>query len=377
MLKYIKYFIPVCTGSLAIYIFLMGEYYPTIVGDLLFPRDLEVQKFSHPFLLNLSLYMNFPILFLLVLLVVSFFSSDLPIWYINIWETKFNIHFMQIKESFNIFDKISLIMQTTLSICILGTVPAHELTHRKRNKLDMFIGNWLLAFTWDCAFAIEHVYGHHKYVCLPEDPASAKRGENVYLFIVKGIVKEHIAAWKIEINRMKRQNINFIGLKNRMIIGYFRSLVITMIILIFGGVYGMLFFLLCSLLGKCLLEAINYIEHYGLVREMGKPVCMRHSWNSNHFLSSIYLYNVTRHSDHHRVSNLKYWELNPIDVNAPNLPYGYLSMLFLLLLTPYLYHRIMAKKIIYWDLNYASDEEKRIAEIQNFNSGIAMLKNNY
>ena len=80
-------------------------------------------------------------------------------------------------------DKFALIFQTTLSIGILGTVPGHELTHRKKNKFDMFIGNWLLAFSWDCTFAIEHVYGHHRDVCLDEDPASAKRGENIYLFI--------------------------------------------------------------------------------------------------------------------------------------------------------------------------------------------------
>ena len=45
----------------------------------------------------------------------------------------------------------------------------------------MFVGNWLLAFSWDCTFAIEHVYGHHKNVGFPEDPATGKRGENIYL----------------------------------------------------------------------------------------------------------------------------------------------------------------------------------------------------
>ena len=35
------------------------------------------------------------------------------------------------------------------------------------------------------------------------------------------------------------------------------------------------------------------------------------------------------------------------------MPYGYLSMLYLAIFLPYVYHRIMAKEIIDWDLNYA------------------------
>jgi len=213
---------------------------------------------------------------------------------------------------------------------MLGIVTGHELTHRKNNEFDMFVGNWLLAFSWDCTFAIEHVYAHHKNVCLPEDPATGKRGENIYLFILKAIVKEQVGGWKIEINRLKRNGVNSLSFHNRMIIGYLRSLMITMIAFIIGGVNGIFCFLLCALLAKSFLEAINYTEHYGLVRERGKPIRMRHSWNSNHLLSSLYLCNVTRHSDHHRTSILKFWELNPCDDSAPTLPYGYLGMLYLL-----------------------------------------------
>ena len=95
----------------------------------------------------------------------------------------FNIDIMSSKNSLNFLDKFSLIVLSALFIGIMGTVPAHELTHRKRSRFDMFFGNWLLSLSWDCAFAIEHVYGHHKNVCLKIDPASAKRGENIYKFI--------------------------------------------------------------------------------------------------------------------------------------------------------------------------------------------------
>ena len=158
-----------------------------------------------------------------------------------------------------------------------------------------------------------------------------------------------------------------------MVVGYLRSLSITIIAFIIGGGTGMFCFLFCAFLGKSFLEAINYTEHYGLVRERGKPVHMRHSWNSNHCLSSLYLCNVTRHSDHHRTANLKFWELDPCPSTAPTLPYGYLGMLYLSLVTPFLYHKIMANKLVQWDEIYANEQEKQIATIQNKNSGIPIL----
>ena len=384
MLKYLKYFIPGFTGIITIITFLMGEYYPTffligfslfiIIGDVIFPRDKEIQQFSYPSLLNLSIYVNLPILFFLVLLVVSIFSNSLPQWYIDIFNSYIYIDFIQIKNSFNLIDKVSIIIQTFLIGGAMSIAGGHELAHRKKNKFDMFVGNWLLAFSWDCTFAIEHVYGHHKNVCLPEDPATGKRGENIYLFILKAIVKEQVGGWKIEINRLKRKGVNSFSFHNRMIIGYLRSLTITILAFTFGGITGMLTVLLVALLSKSSLEAINFVEHYGLVRERGKPVRMRHSWNSNHFFSSIYLYNVTRHSDHHRASIIKFWELNPCDESAPTLPYGYLGMLYLVLIAPFMYQRIMEKELISWDLNYANAEERKLASIQNVSSRIRDLK---
>ncbi len=356
------------TGILFIIFILMGQNYPTyffiawslflFIGDYLLPRDKEIQQFSFPEILNLSIYINLPILFCLTFLVISIFSNESPNWYIEVLHSMLNIDFVQIVGSFTPLDKVSIILQTTLLIGILGTVPGHELTHRKQNKFDMFIGNWMLAFSWDCTFAIEHVYGHHKDVCLEEDPASAKRGENIYLFVIRASALEQLSGWRLEAERLKRRNHKFLSIHNRMLIGYSRSLMITLLAFIFGGPTGMITFILCAIIAKLYLEAINYIEHYGLVREKGKPVGMRHSWNSNHFLSSIYLCNVTRHSDHHRSTKLNFWELNPIHEEAPLLPYGYLSMLYLVLLTPFLYKKIMAKKLAYWDQNIATEYER-------------------
>ena len=145
-----------------------------------------------------------------------------------------------------------------------------------------------------------------------------------------------------------------------MIVGYFRSLLLTFLAFLIGGIKGLLIFILCAFIAKCLLEVINYTEHYGLVREPNKPVEIRHSWNSNNILSSILLYNVTRHSAHHQKANLKFWELDAYP-NAPSMPYGYLSMLYIAIFLPFIYRKIMEKKLVDWDKNHATPQERKIA----------------
>ena len=383
-MKYLKYYISPLTIIVAIYTCSIGAYYSTlffigfslfiILGDIILKKDASEETYSYVFLLDLPMYINLPLLMLLVLFTVFALSSDPSDLFQSIFMNYFNIDLFNMRQSMNVADSISLVALTGLFIGIMGTVPGHELVHRKKNKFDMFMGNWLLAFSWDCAFAIEHVYGHHKNVGLPHDPATAKRGENIYLFILRAIIKEQKDAWSIELNQAKRREQSFISIRNRMIIGYFRSLFITFIVYLIGGISGTLIFLLCAFIAKSLLEVINYSEHYGLIRVSGDTVSPRHSWNSNSTMSSIYLYNVTRHSSHHEKANLKYWELRSYNA-APMMPQGYLTMLYMALFLPYFFHRMMAKKLIEWDKNYATDNERILAIEQNKKSGIPLLIN--
>lgn len=52
---------------------------------------------------------------------------------------------------------------------------SHELIH-KDNKFDKLVGTLTLWRNMYLHFAIEHVFGHHKNVCTPMDPATSKRG---------------------------------------------------------------------------------------------------------------------------------------------------------------------------------------------------------
>ena len=381
-MKYLKYYISPITIILAIYACSSGAYHSTlffigfslfiILGDIFVREDANEDQYSHVYLLDLPMYINFPLLMILVAITVFVLSNDPSIAFADILKNYLNIDLVNMRQSITLSDSIFLTALTGLFIGIMGTVPGHELVHRKKSKFDMFMGNWLLAFSWDCAFAVEHVYGHHKHVGLPSDPATAKRGENIYLFILRAIIKEQKDAWNIELSQAKRREQPLFSIRNRMFIGYLKSLSITCIAYLIGGFSGLLIFLLCAFIAKSLLEVINYSEHYGLIRVSGEPVYPRHSWNSNSTMSSIYLYNVTRHSSHHEKANLKYWELKSYH-DAPMMPQGYLTMLYMALFLPYFFHKMMAKKLVEWDKSYATEKERVLALEQNKKSGIPLL----
>ena len=381
IMKYLRYYISTLTLIIGLFLCLGVQNGPTIlfvgfslliiIGDILLKEEDSRFNYSFPFFLNLPMYINLPLLILFLIVAITLFSqsaiSD------SIILNYLNVNLNSVRENLHAIDKISLVAISSLFIGVMGTVPGHELVHRKAKKFDMFIGNWLLSLSWDCAFAIEHVYGHHKNVGLSIDPATAKRGENIYMFITRAIVNEQKDAWKIFLSQSKKGKGSFLSLENKMITGYLRSLFITLFAYFIGGIEGMTIFLLCAFIAKSLLEVINYTEHYGLVRVPGQKVRPRHSWNSNSVMSSIFLYNVTRHSSHHEKASLKYWELHPYK-GAPMMPYGYLSMLYLAIFLPPVFHRLMCKKLVEWDNKFASKSERVLAENQNLNSGLPLLQ---
>ena len=382
-MKYLKYYAATFELLAGIYFCSIGSYYSSVffiltsmiivLGDIYIGEDASNHKYKYHFLLNFPIYINLSLLYIYLFMIIFIFGNQESSFLITFYNDFLYIDLEYFKNSVTLFDKISLITLTALFIGIMGTVPGHELTHRKKNKFDMFVGNWLLALSWDCAFAVEHVYGHHKNVCLSGDPATAKRGENIYLFILRAIIKEQKDAWKIELKHLRRRGYAYYSYNNKMLLGYFRSLIITFLAYAAGGLLGMFFYLLCALIAKSFLEVINYTEHYGLVRVEGEPVGTRHSWNSNSIISSILLFNLTRHSSHHEKTNLQYWELDAYP-DAPMMPQGYLCMLYLAILCPPYYNKIMAKKLIEWDEKYATPKERELATIQNKNSGISILE---
>jgi alkane 1-monooxygenase len=254
---------------------------------------------------------------------------------------------------------------------MIGTITAHELMHRTWDKVSLSIARWLMAFSFDTAFTIEHVYGHHRYVATPQDPATAPRGRSVYTHIVRSTLAGNASAWRIERHRLRARRLAVWSLHNVVLRGYLMSALVLALAFAVGGAAGGMFFAACGLTAKALLEIVNYMEHYGIVRDPARQVQPRHSWNTNRRISSWTLFNLTRHSHHHAQGEVPFQDLRPM-ADAPMMIGGYLTVMIVTLLPP-LWHALMTPRLLAWDRDFADDGERELAREANARSGIGAL----
>ena len=231
---------------------------------------------------------------------------------------------------------------------------AHELVHRT-DRASVQIGRWLLSFSAETAFAIEHVYAHHSEVGTPKDLATAERGESFWPYFVNILRRRVQVAWAIEKRFLTKRGQPVWSLKNRVITGQLMSLVWLTLFVVAGGWIGAVLFVVMALFAKLNLELSNYIEHYGLVRVPGTPVAARHSWNSARRTSNLLLFNLPRHADHHLKPGKHYWELDARQ-DAPQLPFGHFTMVFIAMIPP-LFRHVMKAPLKDWERRLATPGE--------------------
>jgi len=339
-------------GPTAVWIFFFAFSAFLVFGDYLLGADRSTSQTN----LNGVLYIVFPLLLLKIfhLTLLGMGNDKTIIYHILNQESVFDSW----KQHYSYFDYIGIILTTGLFLGGIGTVVGHELVHRRKKSFGFNISNWLLALTWDPAFGIEHVHGHHKYVATYEDPESARRGESVYAFVGRSTIGTLKNAWRWEKERLKKGGYSLYSTQNQLFQIYCRSALLTAIISL-GGWTSLFLYFLSVVWAKTLLETVNYLEHYGLVRVPGTPIEPKHSWNSNHKVSSYMLYNLTRHSAHHEKGTLPFWELDPYE-KAPMLPYGYLTMVYYILIFPKQYRKLMVRHLAHWDSHYASPDELKL-----------------
>jgi hypothetical protein len=258
---------------------------------------------------------------------------------------------------------LGALMGTGLFVGAAATNVAHELTHRTQDRAAMLAGRWLLAFSFDTSFSIEHVYGHHRNVGTPSDPATARRGEYSLAFFLRSTMDGNLSAWRIETARLLRGKLPVFSLQNRFLTGQLMSLTILAAVTVIGGTFAALAFFAVAVQGKLYLELVNYIEHYGLVRVPGKAVQPRHSWNTYKALSAGLLYNLPRHSHHHMYAAKPFWALEA-EPDGPTYPFGYMTMI-LISLAPPLWRKVVDPLLANWDRDMASDGERAILAPQS------------
>ncbi|HAT8730630.1 TPA: alkane 1-monooxygenase [Legionella pneumophila] len=225
---------------------------------------------------------------------------------------------------------------------------AHEMMH-KNSKLQQLMSKILLVTVCYGHFFIEHVKGHHVKVATPDDPATARLGENLYQFLPKTLLGSFQSALLLEEKRLSHKNYSIWSIHNNFWWILTVPFMICIVTFIFGGLIALSFFLLQSFIAILTLEIVNYIEHYGLERKMlsngqYEKVNPNHSWNANHWLSNQLLIHLQRHSDHHAHGARPYQILRHME-NSPQLPSGYLGMIIIALIPP-LWHYIMDKRVV-------------------------------
>ncbi len=218
-----------------------------------------------------------------------------------------------------------------------GINVAHELGHRD-DFWSSQVARLLLLPSHYTHFTIEHNYGHHAKVSTPEDPATAKLNQSVYSFWWTSSTGQYKNAWKIQKKLLSTKEANFFSLKNNMLFNSFLQISYLIFLFLFFPWKVALLVVFMGIIGFLLLESINYLEHYALLRQQKKsgryvPVKEIHSWNSNHLLGRILLYELTRHSDHHYRASKKYQLLDYHSV-SPELPYGYPTSILIALVPP-------------------------------------------
>ena len=227
----------------------------------------------------------------------------------------------------------------SVGICCgsFGINVAHELGHR-HTKHEQWMSKVLLWTTLYMHFFIEHNKGHHAKVATPEDPASSYKNQWLYTFWFRSVVGGWISAWKIENHRLRKHRVPLLRWDNQMLQFQIIQLATLVGVFTFAGTIACVAFVSSATIGFLLLETVNYVEHYGLSREQKnngryERVRPHHSWNANHPLGRMLLFELTRHSDHHAYPGRKYSTLRHFDY-SPQLPTGYPGMILLSLLPP-------------------------------------------
>lgn len=284
----------------------------------------EIKK-GEALFFDILLYLNVPLLFIILFLFLDKVT----------------------RVELQTYEYIGLTLSVGLSVGVMGINVAHELGHRIK-AYERIMSKMLLLPSNYMHFIIEHNRGHHKNVSTPVDPASSRYNEPIYLFYFRSIFGGYRSAWELEKMRLDRAGLKRWSIHNEMLrFAFFQLAFAVGIVLLFGWV-GLGFYLVASILGILLLESVNYVEHYGLSRREVAPgiyekVKPKHSWNSDHELGRIFLYELTRHSDHHYKAQRKYQILRHFD-ESPQLPTGYPGCIVLALVPP-LWFSIMNPRV--------------------------------
>ncbi len=230
----------------------------------------------------------------------------------------------------------------------IGINAAHELGHRVEH-MERWLAKIALAQSGYGHFFVEHNRGHHVRVATPEDPASARFGESLWEFLPRTIFGGFRSALALERERLSRKGKGWFSLENHLLQAWSMSIALFGTIILLFGPMVIPFLALQAVIGAGLLETVNYVEHYGLLRRRRpngnyERCSPRDSWNSDRLVTNIFLFHLQRHSDHHANPGRRYQTLRSSE-QAPQLPAGYATMVVLAAVPP-LWRKVMDRRVL-------------------------------
>ncbi len=339
--KALKYFTPLILYALALVAFSgkgIFTWIPLIYAWIFLPiielflrpdeknmSAIEAELASNNRLYDLMLYIIVPLQFGALFYYLMVIGQNKLLW----WETT------------------GRILSMGLLCGTFGINVGHELGHRAK-KYEQLLAKALLMTSLYMHFFIEHNKGHHKHVATPQDPSSARINEPVYTFYFRTIIFSYFSAWRISNSEVLKKGLPVLHWRNEMVQAHVIQFIFLIAINLIFGWLVCVYYIFAAFIGIGLLETVNYIEHYGLQRKMTangryERTMPNHSWNSNHLLGRLMLFELSRHSDHHYLASRKYQVLKHHD-KAPQLPTGYPGCMLLSLLPPVWFY-VMNRRI--------------------------------
>ncbi len=237
---------------------------------------------------------------------------------------------------------IAAALSTGLNSGASAIVIAHEFIHQK-NKTEQAFGKYLLFTAGNLYFFVDHLRVHHKWVGTPKDHATARLGESLYGFFVRSVREQFLCSIKLEAERLQKSKFGGYSLKNYVVRQVLFQVMLLLLLYVGIGYWAVLAWIAQCLLANFLLEYVNYLEHYGLVRAENERATELHSWDSDKMISRFILVDLTRHADHHFYASKPFHTLNS-HKNSPKLPSGYAGMFFVAAI-PVLWRKVMHPRL--------------------------------
>lgn len=247
---------------------------------------------------------------------------------------------------------LALFVATGLYFGQVSNSNAHELIHRGARPLRL-MGRWVYISLLFGHHASAHPMVHHSHVATPQDPNTARYGETFYRFFPRAWLGSFKAGLAVERRRLAQKGQPVWSRANPYVSYIGGAVALLLLSALIAGWKGVAIHLALAFYAQWQLMVSDYVQHYGLERARNPdgtyvPVDETHSWNAPHWLSSLWMLNAPRHSDHHAHPARPYTELAlPTRGDAPMLPYA-LPTMGAIALYPKAWRRVMHPHVDAW-----------------------------